>query len=102
MNMLPNIQVETNGVKLGWSTLITAAAICFAVYIASLVTPLEKAAEANAVQIIDVKEAGEEIKTGLMAHLQEDTRINARLESSLNILNHKLEALTEQLKEMKQ
>ena len=97
---IPNIQVESNGVKLGWSALITAAAICFVLYIASLVTPLETAAEAQAIQIADIKEASDETKAGLIAHLQEDTRVNARLESSLNILNLKLETLTKQLEKM--
>lgn len=100
MNM-PNIQVESGGVKLGWSTLITAAAICFAVYVASLITPLETAAEANAVQIAGVKEVAEGTKAGLITHLQEDTRVNARLEASLNILNHKLETLNKRLDELK-
>ena len=97
----PTIKVEGSGVKLGWSTLIIMVVLLLGFYAASVLNPINSTLTIHADEIGKLQGTDETLGKTLRAHLREDAVSNAKLEGSLNTLNVRLEALTEQLKGMR-
>jgi hypothetical protein len=66
-----------------------------------VLNPISSTLAVHATEIVELRGIDDTLETTLLTHLREDAVSNTRLEGSLNILNSRLEALTEQLKDMR-